>query len=149
MLANLRFRRCGLPLYDQLDAPLRLKVRMLKAEAMETMLYGCVTWNPTVAHLDIPRKTRRRLLLRCIGWNREHSDGYHILSDADVLAKTGCENVETTVRKRKIFFAGFVARVSNKRVPNRVKYGNWRGKGLRGRARPGLDGLSRTRANDV
>ena len=46
LLANLRFRRYGLPLYDQPTAPLRLKVRMLKAEVMETMLYGCVTWSP-------------------------------------------------------------------------------------------------------
>ena len=46
LLANLCFRRYGLPLYDQPTAPLRLKVRMLKAEVMETMLYGCVTWSP-------------------------------------------------------------------------------------------------------
>ena len=29
-----------------------------------------------------------------------------MLSDADVLAKTGSENVETTVRKRRILVAG-------------------------------------------
>ena len=50
-LANLSLRGYGPPLYDQLTAPLRLKVRIIKAEAMETMLYGCVTWSPTVAHL--------------------------------------------------------------------------------------------------
>ena len=43
LLANLRFRRCGLPLYDQSTAALRLKVRMLKAEVMETMLYRART----------------------------------------------------------------------------------------------------------
>ena len=26
------------------DAPFPLEVRMLKAEVMETLLYGCVTW---------------------------------------------------------------------------------------------------------
>ena len=35
-----RFKR---ELYDMEDAPLTLKVRMLKAEVMETLLYGCVT----------------------------------------------------------------------------------------------------------
>ena len=62
----------------------------------------CVTSSPTVAHLAIQHKTHHRLLLRCIGWKRKHGDGYHVLSYADALAKTGCGNIETTVRKRRI-----------------------------------------------
>ena len=75
------------------------------------MFYGFVTWSPTVAHLAILRTAPHRLLLRCIGWRRKRRDGYHMLSYADALAKTGCENVETTVRKRRTLFAGFVARI--------------------------------------
>ena len=41
LLVNVRLRRYGLSLYDPSNAPLRLKVRMLKAEVMETVLYGC------------------------------------------------------------------------------------------------------------
>ena len=92
LLANLLFRQYGLPLYDQPTAPLRLKVRMFISEVMETMLYGCVTRSPTVAHLAILRKTHHRLLLRCIGRKRKHGDGYRQLSYADALAKTGCDN---------------------------------------------------------
>ena len=36
-----RFRR---ELYDMEAAPFALKLCMLKAEVMETLLYGCVTW---------------------------------------------------------------------------------------------------------
>ena len=36
-----RFKR---ELYDMEDAPFTLKVCTLKAEVMETLLYGCVTW---------------------------------------------------------------------------------------------------------
>ena len=36
-----RFKR---ELYDMDAAPFTLNVRMLKAEVMETLLYGCVTW---------------------------------------------------------------------------------------------------------
>ena len=108
-----------------------------------------VTLSPTVAHLAILRKTHHRLLLRCIGWKRKHGDGYHVLSYVDALAKTDCENVETTVRKRRILFAGFVARMGNERLPKRVSdvWGTGGGKGylVSGRARTGLDGLSRTR----
>ena len=80
-----------------------------------------------MAHLAILRKTHHRLLLRCIGWKRKHGDGYHVLSYADALAKTGCENVETTVRKRRILFAGFVARMGNERLPKRMMFGELEG----------------------
>ena len=79
----------GLPLYDQSTAQIRLKVRMLKAEVMGTMLYGCVTWSPTVTHLAILRTAHHRLLLRCIGWKRKRRHGYRTLSYADAPAKTG------------------------------------------------------------
>ena len=37
------FRKYSLELYDRPSAPLKLKIRILKAEVLETMLYGCVT----------------------------------------------------------------------------------------------------------
>ena len=40
------FRKYTLELYDRPSAPLALKIRMLRAEVLETMLYGCVTWSP-------------------------------------------------------------------------------------------------------
>ena len=42
------FRKYALELYDRPSAPLELKIRMLRAEVLETMLYGCVTWSPRV-----------------------------------------------------------------------------------------------------
>ena len=69
-----------------------------------------------------------------------------MLSYADALAKTACENVETVVRKWRVLFAWFVARMDNERLPKRVIFwGSGRGKGLLGRARTGLNGLSRAR----
>ena len=50
-----------------------------------------------------------------------------MLSYADAFAKTGCENVETTARKRKTIFAGFVARMDNGRLPKRVMFGEVEG----------------------
>ena len=35
------FRKCSTELFDRPSAPLRLKARLLKAEAMEALLYGC------------------------------------------------------------------------------------------------------------
>ena len=120
LLSNVRLRRYGLSLYDQSTTPLRLKVRMFKAHVVETMLYGCVTRN--LNHLVMLHKAHHRLLLRCIGWKRKWRDD-HMLFCADALARTGCENVETTVRKRRTLIAGFVARRDSERLAKRVLFG--------------------------
>ena len=44
------FRKYTLELYDRPSAPLELKIRMLRAEVLKTMLYGCVTWSPRACH---------------------------------------------------------------------------------------------------
>ena len=41
--ARCSFRKFPLELYDRASAPLELKIRMLKTEVLETMLYRCVT----------------------------------------------------------------------------------------------------------
>ena len=44
------FRKFSTELFDRPNASLRLKARLLKAEAMEALLYGCMTWAPRNAH---------------------------------------------------------------------------------------------------
>ena len=61
------FRKYTLALYDRSSAPLELKIRMLRAEVLETMLYGCVTWSPCACHYDTLRQAHHRFLTRCIG----------------------------------------------------------------------------------
>ena len=62
------------------------------------------------------------MLLRCLGWQKRKRDD-HTLSYADALAKTASESIEAIVRKRRILFAGFVARVGEERLPQRVMFG--------------------------
>ena len=61
------FRKYTLKLYDRPSAPLELEIRMLRAEVLETMLYGCVTWSPRAYHYDTLRRAHHRFLTRCIG----------------------------------------------------------------------------------
>ena len=42
---------------------------------------------------------------------------------ADALDKTASESIEAIVRKRRILFAGFVAREGEERLPQRVMFG--------------------------
>ena len=44
------FWKYTLELYEQPSAPLEIKIRMLRAEVLETMLHGCVTWSPRACH---------------------------------------------------------------------------------------------------
>ena len=62
------FRKYTLGLYDRASAPLELKISMLRAEVLETMLYGCVTWSPRACHYDTLRRAHHRFLTRCIRW---------------------------------------------------------------------------------
>ena len=89
------FRKYTLELYDQPSAPLELKIRMLRAEVLETMLYGCVTWSPRACHYETLGRAHHRFLTRCIGW-RKHNRADHPISYLDTLLKTGSESIEAT-----------------------------------------------------
>jgi len=120
------FGRYKMEIYDRPSVRLRLKVRMLKAEVLETLLYGCVTWSPSKADYDRLRKVHHQMLLRCLGWRKRKRED-HILSYANALLRTDSESVETTVRRRRILFAGFVARMGEERLPRRVMFGEMLG----------------------
>ena len=65
--ARCSFLKYTLELNDRPSAPLELKTRMLRAEVIETMLYGCVTWSPRACHYDRLRRACHSFLTRCIG----------------------------------------------------------------------------------
>ena len=66
------FRKYTFELYDRPSASLELKIRMLRAEVLETMLYSYVTWSPRACLYGTLRRAHHRFLTRCIGW-RKHN----------------------------------------------------------------------------
>ena len=116
------FPKYTLEVYDRPSAPLELKIRMLRAEVLETMLCGCVTWSPRACHYDTLRRAHHSFLTRCIGW-RKHNRADHTISYLDTLIKTGSERIEATLRRRRILFAGFVARMEGTRLSKCVMFG--------------------------
>ena len=95
---------------------------MLRAEVLETMRYDCVTWSPRACHYDTLRRAHHRFLTRCIGWRKQNCAD-HSISFLDTLVKTGSESIEATLRRRRILFAGFVARMEDTRLPKCVMFG--------------------------
>ena len=116
------FRKYTLKLYDRPSAPLELKIRMLRAEVLEIMLYGCVTWSPRACHYDTLHGAHHRFLTHCIGW-RNHTHADHPISFLDTLVKTGSERIEATLRRRRILLARFVARMEDTRLPKCGMFG--------------------------
>ena len=112
------FQGYTMEIYDRPGVRLRLKVRLLKAEVVETLLYGCMTWSPNKPDYDRLRRVHHSMLLRCVGWRTRKRDD-HTLSYADAVANTASESIEAIVRKRRILFAGFVARLEEEHLPQR------------------------------
>ena len=124
-------KRFSRELFDRPRAPWRLKVRLLRAEA----IYGCMTWAPRRDHYRLLRRTHHRLLLRVIGYRRERGT-YRQLSYAQALKKTGCQSVETTIRQRRLLFAGAMTRQPAGRLPKRLMDGKIVGREDPGKGRP-------------
>ena len=116
------FRKHTLELYDRPSASLELKIRMLRAEILETMLHTCVSWSPRACHYDTLRRAHHSFLPRCIG-RRKNNRADHPISYQDTLIKTGSDSIEATLRRRRILFTAFVARTGDTRLPKCVMFG--------------------------
>ena len=90
------FQLYTVEIYDRPGVRLRLKVRLLKADMVETMP-GCMTWSPNKLDYDRLRRVHHFMLLRCLGWRKRKCDD-HTLSYVDALAKTASESIEAIVR---------------------------------------------------
>ena len=103
-----------------------------KAEAIETFLYGCSTWTLRQEHYAKLRTVHYRVLLRIIGaqLKRPH---HRMTSYNRALEKTGCESIETTLRTRRILWAGTLLQMSGGRLLKRLVFGNLEGAVRRGR----------------
>lgn len=55
-------------LFGRQSAPWIIYIRVLNAEAMEGLLYGCMAWAPRHHHYPLFRTTHHRLVLRVIGY---------------------------------------------------------------------------------
>ena len=87
------FRTYSLELYDRPSAPLDIKIRMLRAKVLETMLYDCLTWNPRARDYDTLRRAHHSFLTRCIGW-RKNNRTDHPIFYLDTFTKTRIERIE-------------------------------------------------------
>ena len=67
------------------------------------------------------RTAHHRFLLQIVGFQRRQRTD-HLMSYAKALKKAQRESVETTIRKRRLLFAGAVQRTHNERLTRRVMF---------------------------
>ena len=128
----MRIRRYSRELYGQPKVALSLRTRMVKAEAIEALLYGCSTWTLRQEHYAKLRTVHHRVLLRIIGAQRKRP-GHRMTSYNRALEITGCESIEIKLRTRRLLWAGTLLRMSGGRLPKRIIFGNLKGAVRRGR----------------
>ena len=128
----MRIRRYSRELYDQPKVALSLKTRIVKAEAIEALLYGCSTWTLRQEHHAKLRIVHHRVLLRVIEAQRKRPD-HRMTSYNRALEITRCESIETTLRTRRLSCAGTLLLMSGGRLPKRIMFGNLEGAVRRGR----------------
>ena len=126
------FNRYRRELYDRPNAfLLNLKVRMVKVDVVQALLYGYGTWTPLNVHYRKFRTVHHRVLLRILGaWCK--AQDHRFLSYAEALQRTGCESIETTVRTRRLQWAGALIGMDGGKLPNRVMFGGMERPGQRG-----------------
>ena len=127
----MRIRRYLRELCDQPKVALSLKTRMVKAEAIEALMYECSTWTLRQEHYAKLRTVHHRVLLRIIGAQHKRPD-HRITSYNHALEITRCESIETTLRTRRLLWAGTLLRMSGGRLPKRIVFGNPEGAVRRG-----------------
>ena len=128
----MRIRRYLRELCDQPKVALSLKTRMVKAKAIEALLYGCSMWTLRQEHYAKLRTVHHRVLLRIIGAQRQRSDN-RMTSYNRALEITRCESIETTLRTRRLLWAGTLIRMRGGRLPKRIMFGHLEGAVRRGR----------------
>ena len=122
----MRTRQYLRELYDQMEVTLSLKTRTVKAEAIEALLNGCSSWTLHQEHYAKLRTIHHRVLLRII-WAQRKRPYHRTTSYSRTLEITGCKSIETTLRTRRLLWAGTLIRMSGRRLPERIVFGNIEG----------------------
>jgi hypothetical protein len=117
-----KMRQYSKPVFDCRSMWLSLKVRLLKSEVIEILLYGCATWTLSGEAWSKLRKTHRMLLHRITGFRKSTHDKRRLQSYRDVLLQTDCEPIETTIRKRRLAYVGELVRLEDGRIPKMMLF---------------------------
>ena len=131
----MKMKRFGKQLFDNQATWLKHKIVMFKQEVLEALLYGCSTWTMKQSDYDYMEGIHRKLLCRiCRIWKSKTDPlRKRPISYREVLRITKCETLGTLIRRRRLTFAGHIARMKDGRLPKLLLLSEFAGgKGRRG-----------------
>jgi hypothetical protein len=136
-----KMRQYSKPVFDCRSRWLPLKVRLLKSEVIEVLLYGCATWTLPMEAWKKLVKIHRDLLHRITGHRKSTHDKRCLQSYRELLLQTKCEPIETTIRTRRLMYLGDLVRLEDDRIPKQMLFAEL-DHGKRSRGRPVADWVS-------
>ena len=86
------------------------------------MLYGGVTGSLRTCHYDTLRRNYHSFLARCISWRKNNRADYPIFYLVTPMRK-GSESIEAVIYRKRILFAGFVARMGDTKLKMCAMFG--------------------------
>lgn len=97
------------------DNWMKHKLIRFKQEVLEVILYACATWTTTKDDINQLTAAHRSFLHRITGFRKSKFDeaGKRLISYKDLLVLTGCESIETLIKRRRLIYAGLVIRMKD------------------------------------
>jgi hypothetical protein len=132
MLATIQFRTFCLPVCCQKN----LTIRIYKTIILPVVLYGCETWSLTLREEHRLKAFENRVLRRIFGPKRDEVTGeWRKLHDDELGVLYSSPSIITIIKSRRMRWAGYVARMGEKRNAYRLLVGKPEGKSPLGRPR--------------
>ncbi len=123
--AKFKMSKLSATIFDNRGMFTRFKVIMFKQNVLEILLYACATWTMKGKDYDNLRQFHKTSLHRITRRWKSSDDPKRkrLVSYKELLRVTGCESVETLVRRRRLTFAGHLVRMGDERLPKNLFLG--------------------------
>jgi hypothetical protein len=114
-------------LYKNKGISPRVKLKMLKTEVVETLMYGCAAWTTSTANIEALNSIHYKLLLQTLGLWKKKKETDRPRSYHSILKEYGCVSMEVTLKWRRLKWAGEVMRMKDNRLPKIMMFGELEG----------------------
>ena len=105
-----------------------VKLEILKQEVIETLIYGCGAWTTNAKDMAHLNSVHYKLLIQTLElWKEKKKKSDRPRSYSSILKQYRLDSMETTVKLRRLKWAGSVMRMKDNRLPKIMMFGELAG----------------------